>query len=100
MAIKAAIISTALTVSVIWLAIAIAAYHFGYRMGEDYGNCYRVGSSRWPKRSLPRCSLRRRHETPYSHQNNSATTWGLSSSASMVCDLCRASLGQLPHHDS
>ncbi len=38
MAIKAAIISTALTVSVIWFAITIAAYHFGYRMGEDYGD--------------------------------------------------------------
>ena len=41
--IKTAIISTALTVSVIWFAITIAAYHYGYRMGEDYGDCYRVG---------------------------------------------------------
>jgi hypothetical protein len=43
MAIKAAIISTALTASVIWFAITIAAYYFGYRMEEDYGDCYRVG---------------------------------------------------------
>jgi hypothetical protein len=35
-------VSAVLTTSAVWLAITIAAYHFGFRMGEDFGDCYRV----------------------------------------------------------